>query len=110
MADLYQWRVIFHDGTSTTEYDDARPDGRGFAEREDKPVKALLLDDHYSVSIPAGAAPVFFRRRTIEMHEEGQRIGSVTHCIGWKRDESAAVYLFVFEDGSTLLTDDVQAV
>ncbi|MBA2285832.1 MAG: hypothetical protein H0W02_10135 [Ktedonobacteraceae bacterium] len=68
----------------------------------------------YVVSVPAGAVPVFFRRRSIELTPEGSIVTrKTTHCIGWKHDiafDDRAVYLFVQADGSTLLTDDVQAV
>jgi len=31
MQDIYKWVVVYQDGTFTEEFDDARPDGRGFA-------------------------------------------------------------------------------
>lgn len=115
--DAYQWHVAYVDGTSTSEYDDARPDGRGWAERDAKPVRAITLTrrgqavEAANIPVPDGATPVFFRRRrrSINLQVGTQTSLPAAHCIGWKRD-SDAVYLFVFDDGSTLLTDDLQAV
>jgi hypothetical protein len=118
MQDRYTWLVTYSDGTNTEEFDDARPDGRGWAEIEqDKSVKSIALlptipfdDVAHTVLIPDGATPIFFRRRTIALDGSGSEQERTTaHCIGWKREEQA-VYLFVFPDGSTLLSDDLQAV
>lgn len=107
--DVYTWAALYHDGSSIQEYD--RPDGHGFAVVDSAQVKRLTLvsdSSSHSVTMPAGATPVFFRRRSIALQPGGDPIPTV-HCIGWKRDDSA-VYLFIGEDGSTLLTDDLQAV
>jgi hypothetical protein len=116
--DLYTWRVTYKDGTHTDEYDAERTDGRGFAEIENKPVKAvsLLTDGKPIHSVLVTGDPVFFRRRRIfvdpiigSQYEDG-----MIHCIGWffdaSYDRAGGTYLFVFEDGSTLLSDDLQAV
>lgn len=111
--DIYTWQAVHHDESVTPEFDADRPDGRGFAEVV-RPVKRLQLskpDQWHRVAIPEGATPTFFRRRKIAtnpvtgLHERS----TVAHCIGWKRGEQEC-YLFVFEDGSTLLTSDLQAV
>ncbi len=114
--DVYTWGAIYTDRPSVTEY--GRVEGRGFAEVESTRARRLVLlnasNPHlasHSVDVPPGAIPVFFRRRSIELdplagEEQSRR---TVHCIGWKRDKQA-VYLFVFDDGSTLLTDDLQAV
>lgn len=113
--DAYQWHVTYVDGTSTSEYDDARPDGRGWAEREATPVRAITLTrreqagETVSILIPDGVTPIFFRRRSIALQPGMQTPLPTVHCIGWKREDDA-VYLFIGEDGSTLLTDDLQAV
>jgi hypothetical protein len=114
MQDQYIWSVIYVDGTVMGEY--GRVEGRGFAEIGDKHVKALDIEplpQHlhaHRILVPDGAQPVFFRRRTIALDGSANEQGrSTVHCIGWKQEESA-VYLFVFEDGSTLLSDDLQAV
>lgn len=110
--DIYTWQAVYYDETVTPEFDESRPDGRGFLEVE-KPVKMLQLSNPkiwHRVAIPEDANPVFFRRRTIEIdpNSDGSKHTTV-HCIGWKRDDEAS-YLFVFEDGSTLLTSDFRAV
>jgi hypothetical protein len=115
LTDAYTWQVRVGD-TWTLEYDDERPDGRGFAEIQGtiRCIDLLPTTGHsivHSVLIPEDATPVFFRRRSIEIdpNDGGQEQSTAAHCIGWKRDDQA-VYMFVFEDGSTLLTNDLQAV
>ncbi len=109
--DIYTWCALYQDGTFIGE--DDRPEGRGFAEVDGTRVKQLKIESSvptlrsHFVEIPAGAEAVFFRRRTIVLNERTER--STVHCIGWKRGESG-VYLFVTDDGSTLLTNDLQAV
>ena len=114
--DVYRWLVAYKDGTYLGEYD--HPNGLGWAEIGDKPVKAVWLlrsdpnaDYGHRVDLPRGATPVFFRRRSIELRldDEQQIARPAIHCIGWKQGEQA-IYLFVFEDGSTLLSTDLQAV
>ena len=120
MQDIYPWLVTYEDGTTTAEYDAVRTDGRGWAEIETKPITSLALvalDGRVAHVVhlnPTFEAPVFFRRRQIALDGSGNEQGRVTtHCIGWKSTvpfEQSAVYLFVFPDGTTLLTDDLQAV
>lgn len=116
VKDAYRWHVIYTDETYIDEYDHAP--GRGWGDVGDKPVRSVWLMRHdpnradgHHVDVPGGAVPVFFRRRSIEINllkEQEQRRRTV-HCIGWTRADTA-VYLFVFEDGSTLLSDNLQAV
>lgn len=110
--DIYTWSVVCADGSTLKEYD--RPDGHGFVVTSGLQVKQLKISSFihtYAVEIPEGATPVFFRRRRLEISPIDERVSQkgTTHCIGWKQGEQS-VYLFVFEDGSTLLTDDLQAV
>lgn len=116
--DAYTWHVQYQDGTATDEYDEARPDGRGWAEIGEKPVKDVWLmgpdlsvHSGYKMNVPQGATPVFFRRRraVINLNNDSMTGQGAIHCIGWTRGEKG-VYLFVFDDGSTLLTDDLEAV
>jgi hypothetical protein len=126
MIDAYTWSVAYIDDTVLHEFDEDRPDGRGwsevgFDERSDvsnKPVKIIMLatpevDRVHRVVVPQDAKPVFFRRRYVMINTSGQEnsdtSGCLAHCIGWKRGEEA-VYLFVFSDGSSLLSSDLQAV
>lgn len=112
--EAYTWGALYTDDTCIAEYD--REEGRGFAEVDQARVKTLLLlslqdGASYSVNIPQDATPVFFRRRSIEIDPlQGESSPRPTvHCIGWKSDDTAT-YLFILPDGSTLLTDDLQAV
>ena len=114
--DVLMWRVVLTDDTHIQEYDEARPDGRGFLEVEQARIKSVELlgmtpEQYRCVDVPEDATPVFFRRRAISYNSEAdtQTPQGTTHCIGWKHGESG-VYLFVFEDGHTLLTSDLQAV
>lgn len=113
--DAYHWWAVYTDDSCIGELD--RDEGRGFAEVDQARVKTLVLlpckgdGPSHGVDIPQGAIPVFFRRRSVEINPlAGENTPRpTTHCIGWKRGEQA-VYLFVFDDGSTLLTSDLQAV
>lgn len=113
--DVYTWHALYGDDGCISEFD--RPEGRGFAEVDSARVKTLLLTpiagegSLYRVDIPAGAQPVFFRRRSIVIGllPEGEQGRTTAHCIGWKRNEEAS-YLFVFDDGSAFLTNELQAV
>jgi len=117
--DTYQWLVQYQDGIWHAEYNHTRPDGRGFSEIEQEQVKAVALGTpdglahlvHYRVDLPDGATPIFFRRRkvAINLTDESTTPGQTVHCIGWRHGDQAT-YLFVFDDGSTLLTDNLQAV
>lgn len=128
--DLYSWFVIYTDDSSIGEYD--QEDGLGFAAVEHasvadtvpcfesdrvKRVKTLLLLPRntkgraFVVDIPQGARPVFFRRRRIEINLTNDQTENhaTVHCIGWTRGEQS-VYLFIGDDGSTLLTENLQAI
>lgn len=111
--ETYTWVALDADGGFIAEYD--HPEGRGFADVDGMKVKHLKLDPNnpflqsHCVEIPDGAIPVFFRRRSIALQPSGGETLPSVHCIGWKKGDTS-VYLFVFNDGSTLLTDDLQAV
>lgn len=114
IRDVYTWGALYDDDACIGEYD--RLEGRSFVEVESARVKELLLlsligGSTHSVKIPQGATPVFFRRRSLEINlvQEESTPRPTVHCIGWKRGDEA-IYLFVFNDGSTLLTTDLQAV
>lgn len=109
------WSAYTSTTTCMSEYD--HKEGRGFAETSTLKVKTIEIEPlipgslpTHRVDIPDGATPVFFRRRKIELDPNtNSEKRSAIHCIGWKKGDSA-VYLFVFNDGSTLLTSDLQAV
>lgn len=109
-AETYAWYVIYDDETGFHEFDVS-----SFAAVDPARVKTLMLlqgtEVRHRVEIPASAQAVFFRRRSIEINPLSQDTSdhTTTHCIGWKRGDEAT-YLFVFDDGSTLLSNDLQAV
>lgn len=110
--DAYTWRAYYGPGQG---YLDEFHAVAGFASVESG-CTALSLQNQeteaeHVVEIPSGATPVFFRRRsiTVNLVDESTESRQTMHCIGWKRDDNA-VYLFIGEDGSTLLTDNLQAV
>lgn len=111
--ETYTWRAVYDDGSSFYQENAEN----SFADVDLPRVTTLLLlsltepGDSQRMDIPQGATPVFFRRRqlTVNIADETATQKHVAHCIGWKRDDEA-VYLFVFDDGSTLLTNDLQAV
>jgi hypothetical protein len=120
--DAFTWLVTCVDGSTIHE-----PAVDGFSNVERGQVAKLELLtpwEHglYCVQVPEDAQAVFFRRRTVVLDPfSGQQttiVDSATgaverartiHCIGWQRGDDA-VYLFVMEDGSALLTNDLQAV
>ena len=101
------------DGTAIEEHDVPR----GFIDVDATRVAAIDLiksDDaqglFFRVGMPPGVSAVFCRRRTL-IDILSPHPGSATiYCIGWRKEEDRAGYLFVFEDGSTYLTDDFYAV
>ena len=108
--ELYTWKIVYTDNSMLAEYDDTRLDGRGFAEVGEKPIRAITLATH-SIVIPEGATAFFTRRKTLaaNLAEGTQETSIKAHILGWKRGDEGT-YLFIFEDGSTLLTNDLQAV
>jgi hypothetical protein len=108
--DVYTWRVTYYDGSTLDEYDESRPDGRGFAEIGEQQFSAVELIGTHRVSVPFGATPVFFRRRRTELNPNSdEETHSTIHCIGWKKDDQAC-YLFIRDDGRTLMSTDLQAI
>lgn len=116
----FTWLVKYKDGTVFQECDESG-EGRGFASVRLADVESLALigknPEAFTVRVPEEAEPVFFRRRRVSFAppEEEAREKLTTHCIGWCFPHAdglpdAGVYLFVFEDGSTLVTTDRQVV
>ncbi len=113
MKEAYTWRAVYNDGLSIDETEE-----NSFTDDVDKgKVASLFLTQPHCVmplhrvNVPDGCQSVFFRRRSIEINlmsdEENSR--PTVHCIGWKRGDEGT-YLFVFDDGSAFLTNDLQAV
>lgn len=107
----YIWRAMYRDETVVCEENVDK-----FADIDASRVTSLFLyplagGGTHRVDIPQGAQPVFFRRHPLEINVM-QASGAwhpTVYCIGWKKDEQS-VYLFIFDDGSTLLSNDLQAV
>lgn len=113
VQDIYSWRASYSDG----EYLDEMHAVGGFASVDQERCTALTLlytgtVPIHTVHIPIGAKPVFFRRRRIAVNimEKSSEPQPTTHCIGWKRREDDAVYLFVDECGNALLSSNLQEV
>lgn len=112
VQDIYSWRATYSDGSHL---DEEHAVG-GFASVDQQRCAALTLlymgsIPVHTVNIPAGATPVFFRRRRVSVNvvSEASEQQPTVHCIGWKRSENDAVYLFVDEHGNTVLSNDLQA-
>ncbi|MGZ6360766.1 MAG: hypothetical protein ACXWP0_03695 [Ktedonobacterales bacterium] len=122
-SDGWTWRVHYSDGSMFDEYD-ANGNEHGFAEVENSRVVAVELQPQHPdvcghvVKIDASRdamRPIFFRRRSriVNLETGGDTTGAVIHCIGWHKTvngRNIAAYTFIFADGSTLTTDDYQAV
>lgn len=111
--EAYQWYVALQQGDLLIpEYDEMFPQGRGFSDIT-APIKSVMLigeGGSHCCLIPQGANPVFFRRRALTLVPgmKTQHIATA-HCIGYE-GEMGSSYLFVFEDNSTLLTHDRNAI
>lgn len=110
--EAYTWGVVYKDDTILDEKDAQQ----GFGSVEQSRIERVFLfannlERVHSVLVPDGAQGVFFRRRSVSINPTGgeQSVATV-HCIGWQRDEAHGVYLFIAEDGKTLLTSNLQAV
>lgn len=121
-SDGWTWRVHYSDGTTFDEYE---PDGteHSFAEVDNPRVAVVeLLPQHdwlaehvVKIDAAAGTRPIFFRRRSriVNLESGEDTAGPVIHCLGWQKTvngRNVASYLFLFADGSSLTTDDYQAV
>jgi len=108
----YIWRAIYTNG----DYLDERDAEQGFSSVDQARVKSMVLLSPgdivaHIVQIPAGAQGVCFRRHKVMLNVGDDSVvkRAPIHCIGWKQEEQAT-YLFVLWDGSTLLSNDLQAV
>jgi hypothetical protein len=107
----YTWRACY--GQSELDELDAP---HGFSNVDTSQVMHLDLLDQtgravYVMQVPLGAQAIFRRRRQQAISAQSEEVLSqqTIHIIGWQSPESAA-YLFLFEDGSVLLSSDFQAV
>lgn len=106
----YTWRACY--GQSELDELDAP---NGFSSVDASQVVHLDLLDQagraaYVMQVPFGAQAIFRRRRQRIVNADDETLSQQTiHIIGWQSEQSAA-YLFLFEDGSVLLSSDFQAV
>lgn len=108
--EAYTWAVTYANGVTIAQYDQERPNGRGFLEVPHTNVAALELSGGHIVAIPVGATPVFFRRHFLVLDPNtGEERRASVYCIGWRR-ETNGCYLFIRDDGFILLSDNIQAV
>jgi len=106
--ETYTWSATLEDGSKIDESD---VDSFTHIDKNQVSSIALLAEGTilHQVNIPDDAYPVFFRRRALTLGPDAQSQDTAAHCIGWLRD-GQGVYLFILPDGSTLLTDDLQAI
>jgi hypothetical protein len=110
--EAYTWRALYPD-----DFLDECDATQGFASVDQDRLCCLALYDcagelSHRVDVPQGAQGVFFRRRSTEIGlspDEPGHFSTIAHCIGWKRD-GEAVYLFVLDNNSTILTNNLQAI
>lgn len=118
--DLWTWVALYDDGSRLFEYDETG--SHGFTEVDLSRLRVFLLvptqpgfsTHHVQIAPSKGQRPIFFRRRSIQLAQDGSEVEKKTvHCLGSQstvQGVNVASYLFLFEDGSSLLTDDYQAV
>jgi hypothetical protein len=114
VQDIYTWRAYYDN--NATDYLDESHAVAGFGSVDLARCTSITLINQanltlYVVEVPAGAQAVFFRRRrvAISLSDESCKPQGTVHCIGWKRSDEEVAYLFVYEDGSALLSNNLQA-
>jgi hypothetical protein len=124
MLTAYNWRAIYDDGTYLDEYDDEAPDGHGFRHIDLPRCVAFALLPNVEglyqhvvhISPSTGQRLIFFRRHTIAINPqtEQEQTRSCIHVIGWQvtafdpdgQPRNLASFMFVYDDGSVLLSDN----
>jgi hypothetical protein len=120
-TDNWTWRVVYTDGSTLDEHDEAGVP-RGFASVELSRVRTVmwlpLRSDRQGyavrIDVTAGQRPILFRRRRVlvNLTTDAQEDGGTIHCIGYQqtvRGVNVSSYLFIYPDGSALLSDDQDA-
>lgn len=119
-VDLWYWEAIYDDGTTLEELED---DGtlHGFREIDQERLVAFILRPllphlpQYAVQLNPGKRLIFFRKRrkTLDMNTGEQRDEPPYQCIGYQETvngKNVKSYVFVNIEGSSLLTDEMDAV
>lgn len=119
-VDPWYWEAIYDDGATLEELED---DGtlHGFREIDQERLVAFILRplfphlSQYAVQLNPGKRLIFFRKRrkTLDMNSGEQRDEPPYQCIGYQETvngKNVKSYVFVNIEGSSLLTDDHNAV
>jgi hypothetical protein len=116
-TDLWSWLVQYHDETILPECQGTSMPHNAWAKVEKTKVKNIVLVPRKpgleQVVVDVGAhSPVFFRRRYKELNiSGGQEVSQQNiHCLGYEAADGTGNYVFVFEDGSVLLSTNRNAV
>jgi len=116
-TDLWTWLVQYQDETVLPECQGTSMPHAAWANVDKTRVKNIVLvprqEGLEQVVVDVGAhSPVFFRRRYKELNFNGlQEVSQQNiHCLGYEDADGAGNYVFVFEDGSVLLSANRNAV
>ncbi len=134
MSGAFLWRAIYSDAYLDEQSDTASDCAGGdavhtnddrtehvFACIDQEHLLALVLIPQvpglstYVLKLTDGTRPIFFRRHQMTVNPlTGEEIDHTTvTCFGWQRSvsgETVAAYTFLFDDGSVVVSDDLQAV
>ena len=116
-TDLWWWLVQYQDDTILPECQGTSMPHAAWGHVDTTRVKNIVLVPRQSgleqVVVDVGAnSPVFFRRRYKELNiSGGQQVSQQNiHCLGYEAADGTGNYVFVFEDGSVLLSTNLNAV
>lgn len=117
VQDAWQWVAHYVDGETLPEYDAGHPTGRGWKDVDLTRVAYVVLQSqmphlaHHVLKLPVGAEPVFLRRRVIGLDPvtDQETSRATITLLGWRRGDKES-FVFYFEDGSSLISDDLNAV
>lgn len=121
MSDVYNWIAYYNDGTILQEID---PEGdHGFADIDHSKLVQFLLvpqkEGFYpvvvSINVAEGQRLIFFRRTKIDFNITN---GTESHrdritCVGYQQTvqgTNVSVYNFIMPDGTSMLSNDHNAV
>lgn len=117
--DNWTWRVVYTDGGFLEEAGAAQGwasvEMDRVAEVSWMPTVPGLAPHTVRIDAASGQRPILFRRRSLAVDPKtgAGAAGPTIHALGWQRTvegRNVASYVFIREDGSTVLTDDHQAV
>lgn len=118
-TDKWTWVATYFDGRIL---DECGPEHHVFADIDQDNLSTLAWEPRddslpmVCVQVGPGSLPILFRRRllTVDFSGAGEpQPPNVVHCVGTIRavgNETVGSYTFVFENGSVLVSDNLQAV